>query len=205
VETRLELVGEAAPEEIALGRYRSTIEARVSAAIRPADEDADGPSALLPVLHDMAGIGTTDISPFLTSRPSLPAIKSHLSHAVVDSGWERRVAAALDESRRVHAWVKNVRLGFTIPHQHQGASHEFTPDFLCVLRGATGAPSDEHLIIEVKGLEREQDRSKDVGARRWQDAVNHWGKLGRWRYAKIHTPYQLSQVLGVADGSKGDA
>jgi len=204
VETRLELVGEAAPEEIALGKYRSTIEARVSAAIRPADEDGDGPSALLPVLRDMAGIGTTDISPFLTSRPSLPAIKSHLSHAVVDSGWERRVAAALDESRRVHAWVKNVRLGFTIPYQHQGVGHEFTPDFLCALRGATGAPSDEHLIIEVKGLEREQDRSKDVGARRWHDAVNHWGKLGRWRYAKIHTPYQLSQVLGVADRSEGD-
>ena len=70
---------------------------------------------------------------------------------------------------------------------------EFTPDFLCVLRGATGAPSDEYLIIEVKGPEREQD------------AVHHWGKLGRWRYAKIHTRYQLSQVLGVADGSEGDA
>ena len=82
---------------------------------------------------------------------------------------------------------------------------EFTPDFLCALRGATGAPSDESLIIEVKGLEREQDRSRDIGARRWQDAVNHWGKLGRWRYAKIHTPYQLSQVLGVADGSEGHA
>jgi len=43
-----------------------------------------------------------------------------------------------------------------------------------------------------------------VGAVRWQDAVNHWGKLGRWSYVKIHTPYQLSQVLGVADRSEGD-
>lgn len=65
------------------------------------------------------------------------------------------------------------------------------------------SPFHEHLIIEVKEMEREQDRSKDVGAARWQDAVNHWGKLGRWRYDKIHTPYQLSQVLGVAE-SEGD-
>jgi type III restriction enzyme len=197
VETRLELVGDAAPEEIALGRYRSTIESRITSAIRPADEEANGAAALLPVLHDVAGMGTTDIAPFLTSRLCLPAIKSHLSHAVVDSGWERRVATALDESARVHAWVKNVRLGFTIPYQHQGRSHGLIPDFLCVLREASGAPSDEHLVIEVKGLEREQDRSKDVGASRWQDAVNHWGKLGRWRYVKIYSPFQLKEALGV--------
>ncbi len=42
-------------------------------------------------------------------------VKSHLSKAVVDSGWERQVARALDESARVDAWMKNARLDFTIP------------------------------------------------------------------------------------------
>lgn len=65
------------------------------------------------------------------------------------------VAAALDKSVRVHAWAKNVRLGFTIPYKHQGRSPEFTPDFLCVLRDDSGGLSDQHLVIEVKGLERE--------------------------------------------------
>ena len=50
-----------------------------------------------------------------------------------------------------------------------------------MLRNENGGPSDEHLLIEVKGLEREQDRSKDAGAARWIAAVNHWGRLGHWR------------------------
>jgi len=70
VETRLEFMGAAAPEEIALGKYRSTIESRVVAAIRPADGEGEGSGALLPVLHDMAGVGSTGIAPFLTSRPA---------------------------------------------------------------------------------------------------------------------------------------
>jgi type III restriction enzyme len=110
------------------------------------------------------------------------------------------VARALDESSRIAAWAKNVRLGFAIPYQHQGIAHEFIPDFICRLRDADGLPSDEYLIFEVKGLERESYRSKDVGASRWLDAVNYWGKLGRWRYAKLHSPYELKSVLGVASG-----
>jgi hypothetical protein len=54
----------------------------------------------------------------------------------------------------------------------------------------------EHVVVEVKGLEREQDRSKDVGAARWIAAVNHWDRLGQWRYAKIHSPHELKVVLG---------
>ena len=51
-------------------------------------------------------------------------------------------------------------------------------------------------MAEVKGLEREQDRSKDIGTARWIAAVNHWGRLGHWRYAKINSPYELKAVLG---------
>jgi type III restriction enzyme len=189
VETKVAPVGGAAPEEIALEKYRATIESRLIAAIRPAAEEGEQP--LLPVLHDMAGVGSTDISPFQTIKPCVPTIRSHLSKAVVDSGWERRVALALDESDRVEAWVKNERLGFTIPYQHEGRSHSFTPDFIARL------VDGDHLVIEVKGLEREQDRSKDVGAQRWMAAVNHWGKLGRWRYAKVHSPHDLITVLPV--------
>ena len=196
VEGRLELVGEAAPEEIALGHYRSTIESRLAAAIRPADEEGERP--LLPVLHDIAGVGTTDVAPFLTARRCEPTLKSQLSHAVVDSGWERTVARALDESPRVSAWVKNVRLGFTVPYQHQGTRHDFLPDFIAALRGADGSQAAEggvRLVIEVKGLEREPDRSKDVGMERWIDAVNHWGRLGHWRYVKLRSPHDIDQNL----------
>ncbi|HVA87443.1 MAG TPA: DEAD/DEAH box helicase family protein [Candidatus Saccharimonadales bacterium] len=194
VETKVEPVEGASVEEIALGAYRSTIESRLIAAIHPADEEGEQP--LLPVLHDMAGIGTTDVAPFLTVKPCLPTLKSQLSYAVFDSGWEAQVAKALDESARVRAWAKNVRLGFEIPYAHQGVAHAFVPDFLVELHAPDRDDRVEHLVVEVKGLEREQDRSKDVGAQRWIAAVNHWSKLGHWRYAKIHSPHQLKSVLG---------
>lgn len=203
VEARVDRVGEAAIEEIALEPYRSTIVSRVVAAIRPADEEGEQP--VLPVLHDMAGIGSTEVTPFLTIKPCVETLKSHLSKAVVDSGWERQVARALDESPRIHAWVKNARLDFTIPYEHQGRKHDFTPDFIVELRQADGTRSHDHLVVEVKGLEREADRSKDAGAHRWIAAVNHWGKLGQWRYAKIHSPHDLVSVLGDDPGPGADA
>jgi type III restriction enzyme len=189
VEERVEVIGDGQKEELALEHYRSLVESRVAEAIRPADEEGEQP--LLPVLDDLAAIGSTDIAPFLTTKPCVAALRSHLSHAVVDSGWERTVARALDESPLVRAWAKNERLGLTMPYRHGLTQHHHTPDFLVALTDGTV------LVVEVKGLEREQDRSKEVGARRWVDAVNHWGKLGRWRYAKIHSPHQLESVLSV--------
>jgi type III restriction enzyme len=209
VETKVVSVGGATLDEAALGAYRREIESRLSAAIRPAAGEGEQP--LLPVLHDMAGIGTTDISPFLTVRQCQPTVRSHLSQAVCDSGWEAQVARALDESPRVRAWVKNHRLGFEIPYSFRGERHAYTPDFLVALTGAASgghgaghaagvgeidAAEGEHLLIEVKGLEREQDRAKEVGVQRWVAAVNHWGRLGRWRFAKIHSPHDLARVIG---------
>jgi type III restriction enzyme len=203
VETRLDCVGGAQPEEIALPRYRSIIESRVSDAIRPAKEEGEQP--MLPVLDDLAGIGSTEVAPFMTTRTSAPTIRSHLSHAVTDSGWERTVARALDESPRVRAWVKNYRLGFEIPYRHGGVPHQFTPDFLAEVASTELDGGVEHLVIEVKGLEREQDRSKDAGAARWIAAVNHWGKLGTWRYAKVRRQHDLHQVLEVDTDSYDSA
>jgi type III restriction enzyme len=194
VRTKIDPAPGASLEEIALGEYRRTLQSRLSAAIRPADDEGEQP--LLPVLDDMAGIGTTDVTPFLTVKPCQATLRSHLSQAVCDSGWERTVARALDESPRVVAWAKNHRLGFEVPYLHSGVAHSFIPDFLVDVVAPEREDGVEHLVVEVKGLEREQDRSKDVGAARWIAAVNHWGRLGHWRYAKIHSPHELKAVLG---------
>ncbi len=196
IDARVVAVGGAALDEVALGSHRREIESRLINAIRPASDEGEQP--LLPVLHDMAGIGTTDVTPFLTVKPCQPTVRSHLSQAVCDSGWEATVARALDESPRVRAWVKNHCPGFEIPCWFRGEAHAYTPDFLVELVGpgvGPGADTGEHLVIEVKGLEREQDRAKQVGMQRWIDAVNHWGRLGRWRFEKLHSPHDLDRVL----------
>jgi len=62
-----------------------------------------------------------------SSRPKVakdkcvPAIKSHPSHAVVDSGLERKICAVLDAAdTNVEAWVKNHRLYLEIPYLYFG-------------------------------------------------------------------------------------
>jgi type III restriction enzyme len=191
VAERVSVRGDGVIEEIALPHYRRLVESRLIEGIRPADGDGEQP--LLPVLDDLAPSGSTQIMPFMTTKPCERTVRSHLSHAVVDSGWERTVARALDESPLVRAWVKNERLGFEIPYRHKGQMHRHVPDFLVELEGDV----PQFVVIEVKGLEREQDRSKEAGARRWVEAVNHWGRLGRWRYAKVYGPHQLEAVLAV--------
>jgi len=193
MDERVDVIGEGKLEELALPHYRSMVESRLTEGIRPADEEGEQP--LLPVLNDLAPIGSTEITPFMTTKPALVTLRSHLSHAVVDSGWERTVGRALDESPRVRAWVKNERLGFEIPYRHGGTMHYHVPDFIVELVDGT------FLVVEVKGQEREQDRSKEGGAHRWINAVNHWGKLGRWRYAKIYGPHQLESVLALKPGT----
>ena len=54
-----------------------------------------------------------------------------------------------------------------------GASHAYEPDYL--VRPANG----HTLVLEIKGMETEQDKAKHQGARRWVSAVSNWGKLGR--------------------------
>ncbi len=71
------------------------------------------------------------------------------------------------------------------------------------IRGATA---------ELVDVRRNCHRVLDSWHTLVQDPVTHpavppvgfsAASLGRWRYVKIHTPYQLAQVLGVAE-SEGD-
>lgn len=54
------------------------------------------------------------------------------------------------------------------------------------------------IILEVKGLETEQDRQKEIAARRWVRAVNHHGEFGRWIFVLCKDPRQLPRILREA-------
>ena len=69
-------------------------------------------------------------------------------------------------------------------------SHQYEPDYLVKLgNGKT-------LVLEIKGLEDEQDRAKHQAAQRWVSAVNNWGKLGQWAFHVNRDPQMLKQELG---------
>lgn len=109
--------------------------------------------------------------------------KSPISHAVGDSGWEAQVAAALDDCPLVDRWVRNYGLNWSIPYLADGGRHEYRPDFVavCPLDGG----QELHLVIEVKGLEREYDPVKARWAGYWCEAVNRHEDYGPgkvWQY-----------------------
>jgi type III restriction enzyme len=59
------------------------------------------------------------------------------------------------------------------------------------------APRTPGQILEIKGAADAQDAAKHQAARRWVDAVNRWGKLGRWDFAVCRDPQELPMQIAL--------
>lgn len=88
-----------------------------------------------------------------------------------------------------HYYARNEQLNFSIPYEFMGVSAHYEPDYLVHLA------DDSTLILEIKGMETEQDRAKHQAAQRWVTAVNNWGKLGKWKFRVNKDPQLLSNEL----------
>nr|WP_244946106.1 hypothetical protein [Methylacidiphilum kamchatkense] len=186
-------------EEIALLKYKQEIVERLTAAMEPDTEAGEPP--LLPVIERFRPIGSTSEVLFRTVRLCKDTTKSHISHVVLDSTWERSVADQLEHIPEVIAYARNDHLDFTIPYEWEGIRHEYRPDYLIRLRGADG--QEVKLILEVKGFETEQDRQKEVAARRWVRAINHHGEFGRWFYVVCKEPRRVQSDITEAISAAG--
>jgi hypothetical protein len=139
---------------------------------------------------------------FRTVRPCVGTTKSHVSHVVLDAPkWEHSMAYQLEQMPEVIAYARNDHLDFTIPYEWQGARHEYRPDYLIRWRCEDGR--EVKIILEVKGFETEQDRQKEIGARRWVRVVNHHGEFGRWEFVICRNPVELPLPLRQRLGRRG--
>ena len=117
----------------------------------------DKEPVLLPIIRRFDREGSTFDVRFLTRKVVMdpPPMKSHLNHVVLDglrgNSWEEGLAQLLERDDRVKSYVKNERLGFTIPYVHKGRSHEYVPDFLVKLEPRTYGDDERTLIVEVSG------------------------------------------------------
>lgn len=186
------------PREICNLRYLTVIRERLSVALRP----GEGPERFLPALDEYQPIGSTDAINFNSPKDRcVPATKSHLSHAVVDSNLERRICAVLDaDGNNVEAWVKNHRLYLEIPYLYFGVTYRYRPDF--IVRLSSGLM----VLVEGKGDPDEKDDAKATAARRWVQAVNTWGGLGTWEHRICYDPASLkTELLELAGAVTVDA
>lgn len=137
---------------------------------------------------------TGDMLPWYSSKPCAPAQRSHVNFCVFDSAWEASEAFALDHAPNVAAWVKNDHLGFEVHYLFQGGVHKYRPDFLIRLTNGL------RLVLEVKGQNTDQDRTKRDFLAEWVEAVNEDGGFGRWACAVSFSPSDVLDILSRYGG-----
>jgi type III restriction enzyme len=180
-------------EEIALKKYRDPIVSQLLDAIEPDVEQ--GESALLPRIERHRPIGSTAQVQFRTTKKTKQTEKSHISHVVLDSNWEGGAQHHLEQCKRVVAYAKNDRLDFEILYEWEGATHKYIPDYL--IRIVDEHDRETNLILEIKGLETQQDKAKRAAADKWKRAVNNLPDrpYGTWDYVVCKNPNQLRATL----------
>ena len=132
-----------------------------------------------------------------TGKPCEYTVRSHINFCVFDSAWEASEAFVLDRAPEVAAWVKNDHLGFEVFYVHCGVVRKYRPDFL--IRLASG----DVLVLETKGQDRDQDRTKRRFLAEWVDAVNAHGGFGRWCWNVSKAPADIRDILARHMGAVG--
>jgi type III restriction enzyme len=132
---------------------------------------------LEPVFDGERPIGSTrDMRTWYTTRVAEPTQRSQISHIVVDSGWEKYAANAVEVHPDVAAWAKNDHLGFHILYLWNGSKRKYIPDFLIRFK------SGKTLVLEIKGVDSPQDQAKRKALADWVKAVNEQGGFGTWAW-----------------------
>lgn len=144
--------------------------------------------------HERPIRSTSDMRTWYTGKPCAYSSRSHINFCVLDSTWESSEAYTLDNDQRVAAWVKNDHLGFDISYVYQGAVRKYRPDFLVKLSNG------EYLVLETKGRETHQDKTKRLALAEWVDAVNQDGRFGKWHCAVSYHPKDVGGILGLFIG-----
>ena len=122
--------------------------------------------------------------------------KCHISHVVLDSGWEAKLAETLEEMDEVLCYAKNFQLGFTIPYTFSGQEHAYLPDYLIHINDGHGPDDLLNLILEVSGEAKKEKAAKVSTARTlWVPAVNNHGGFGRWAFIEIVDPWDAKNTI----------
>jgi type III restriction enzyme len=145
---------------------------------------------IVPVFDTERPIRSTgDMRTWYTSKPREYTAKSHINCCVFDSTWEASEAFELDRSPNVAAWAKNDHLGLEILYIYDGVVRKYRPDF--IIRLTNG----DYLVLETKGKDTRQDRTKREFLDEWVKAVNQHGGFGRWRCAVSFSPADVKEIL----------
>ena len=132
---------------------------------------------------------TSDMRPWSTKKPAEHTTKSHINLAVYDSTWEMGTGQELERNKNVISWARNDHLGFVIRYMYKGVLHEYWPDFLIRL------DNDVMLVLEIKGKDDDQNRTKRKYLAEWVDVVNQDGRYGTWVWDVAFHPAEVRGII----------
>jgi type III restriction enzyme len=190
----LDLKDETFPQLLLLIELAHDAADRIYQAIVAADS---GASTLKPILQPYNTVGDTDGVSFNTSRATWQTnYKCPISHVVLDSGWEGKMAQALEYLDDVCSYVKNHNLDFRIPYTFEGQEHHYIPDFIARIEDGHGKEDLLNLIIEVSGPPLPAKAAKTATIQNlWVPAVNNSGQFGRWAFVEVKDPESAMQTV----------
>lgn len=194
-ETCLTCKDNAFPQMLLLVAFAHTAAEKIYQAVVTS---ADGARTLLPILRPYDAVGSTRYVDFDTARDVYRTRpdKSHVSHVVLDSGWEAKLAEVLEDMDEVIHYVKNFQLGFTIPYTFNGEEKSYLTDYLIHVDDGHGPDDYLNLIIEVSGEARKDKAAKVETARNlWIPAINNHGGFGRWAFLEIVDPWDAKNTI----------
>jgi type III restriction enzyme len=154
----------------------------------------DSNERLMPILQPYNTLGTTEGVSVHTVRGVFKTNnKSHLSHVICDSGWEKQAAQALEFCPQVVRYVKNITpLDFRVPYVINGKPRHYIPDFIVQLDDGRGQDDLLNLVLEMSGAQRDdKDAKKATMDHYWVPAVNNCGQYGRWGFLDVDDPYMV--------------
>lgn len=142
------------------------------------------------IFDEAQPIGSTALMrPWLTTKPCMATERSQISHVVYDSAWEKVVADICEKESHVTAWAKNDHLDFIIRYLWRGSSRNFVPDYLIRLNNG------KTLVLEVKGVDSEQNKAKRAAMDTWVKAVNEQGGFGQWCFDVVFEPSITRDII----------
>lgn len=157
---------------------------------------------LMPILFPYEFIGSTRWVEFHTTKPTWKTDpeKCHISHVAGDSGWELKMAEALEGMDEVMSYVKNQGLSFYIPYVINGDERRYLPDFIVRyddgMRDPIGNIDPLNLIVEVSGQKkREKGIKVSTAEDLWVPAVNNSGAFGRWAFIESSDPWDAVNTI----------
>ena len=139
---------------------------------------------------------TGDMGTWYSGKPCENTARSHINFCVFDSAWEATEAFALDHNPAVGAWVKNDHLGFEVHYVYRGVVRKYRPDFL--IRFTSG----DMLVLETKGRDAEQDKTKRQFLDEWVRAVNQHGGFRCWSWDVSRDPGDIADILARHQGAE---